>query len=151
MIAKYKGQYFNISPVYKKPIKIWRYDFVEGFEAHHHEDGFMVYKKFVDIAEIDEIFDVGFSALWNGKWCGFDISFETNRIEVYSNNPDFAKKYNMETIEHFAYKLIVPLSSISEFKVVYKDSKGKPTREEIVSLDELKVLWKQFYTDLLPH
>ena len=149
MIAKYKNRYFCVDLTIK-PVEIWRYDAVEGFEICIDDD-LVYYSKFLDINEIDEIFDVGFSALWNGEWCGFDISFDTNRIEIYSNSPTFAEKYKMEEIERCAYKLIVSIDDITEFKVVYRDSDGIITREESISLDELKVLYKQFYTDLLPH
>lgn len=150
MIAKYNHNYFCIDTSVK-PIEIWRYEQIEGFERKVTRRGTIYYSKFLDISEIEEIFNVGFSALWNGEWCGFDISFDTNEIEVYSNNPSFAQENGMKEVERCHYKLIMPISSISEFKIIYKDSKENPTRYEIISLKELKVLWKQFKTDLLPH
>ena len=122
-----------------------------GFSMRITRGGNHLYEKFVDISEIDEIFDVGFSALWNDEWCGFDVSFETNEIEIYSNKPSFAEEHNMEVIERFYYKRVVPVNTVTSFKIIYEDKNGKTIRQETISYAELKQLWKQFKTDLLPH
>ena len=69
MIAKYRGQFFNISLV-EQPTRIWRYDYVEGFQKEETRRGLLVYEKIIDIDEVDEIFEPGFSVKWHGQWCG---------------------------------------------------------------------------------
>lgn len=149
MIAKYKDQYFCVD-LTSSPKELWRYDYVQNFQKCI--DGKLVYySKFVDITEIDEIFDVGFSALWNGEWCGFEYSEELNKMEVYSNNPDFAKEYDMETVDRLFYSKVVPANSVNSFRITFEDMHGKITNYKDITLEELPALWKQFKTDLMPH
>ena len=148
MIAKYNDRFFNIA-LNEQPKRLWRYDEVDGFNKRMNRN-LAVYEKTVDASEINEIFDIGFSAFWHGQWCGLTYSRKTNRVELYSNNPSFAKEHGMEEEERFYYSIILPADSISEYKAVYSDARGSVIKEEVISLDELKVLWKTLITDLLP-
>lgn len=150
MIAKFHESFFKVH-FENEQVRIWRFRPFEDFSMRITRGGNYLYEKFVDITEIDEIFDVGFSVLWNGEWCGFEYSEELNKMEVYSNNPDFAKKHDMETIDRLTYSKIIPADSVSSIRIVFKDIAGKTTRFETISLKELPCLWKQFKTDLLPH
>lgn len=150
MIARYKEQYFCVDTSVT-PVQIWAYVPVVGFIKRETRKGTVYYEKFVDITEIDEIFDVGFSALWNGEWCGFEYSEELNKIEVYSNNPDLAKEYNMETVDRLFYSKVVPANSVNSFRITFEDMHGKITNYKDITLEELPALWKQFKADLMPH
>lgn len=149
MIAKYGNNYFNIDKS-TTPARIWRYDFVENFEKRIHKTGLEIYEKFVDLSKLDEVFDVGFSALWNGSWCGVHYSAKTDEVGLYSNNPGFAKEFGMREIERFAYEIVVPAKSVSQYKFIYKDAINMAEREEIITLEQLRKLWEQFKTDLMP-
>ena len=149
MIAKYMNNYFCIDTTVA-PIQIWSYSPVEGFEKKSTRRGTVYYEKFVDLSEIDEVFDVGFSALWNGNWCGVHYSAKTDEVGLYSNNPSFAKEFGMREIERFAYEIVVPAKSVGQYKFIYKDAINKTEREEIISLEQLRKLWAQFKTDLMP-
>ena len=149
MIAKYHNSFFNIR-IEKTSSRIWSYSPFEDFSHRISRGGNDIYEKNVNLSELDEIFEVGFSALWNDQWCGVHYSATTDEVGLYSNNPTFAKEHGMKTIERFAYEIVVPANSVAQYKFIYKDAINKIDREEIVSLEQLRVLWKQFKTDLLP-
>lgn len=149
MIAKYNNQCFCVD-ISTSPAQIWSYAPIERFAQKITRRGTVFYEKFVELSELDEVFDVGFSAFWNGQWCGVHYSAKTDEVGLYSNNPDFAKEYGMRTIERFAYEIVVPANTVTQYKFIYKDVLQKTEREEIISLEQLRTLWKQFKTDLMP-
>ena len=149
MIAKYRGGYYCVD-LSSSPLQIWSYTSRDGFERKATRRGTIYYEKWVPLPELDEVFDVGFSALWNGAWCGVHYSAKTDEVGLYSNNPGFAKEFGMREIERFAYEIVVPAASVSQFKFIYKDVLNKTEREETITLEQLRALWKQFQTDLMP-
>ncbi len=81
MIGLYNGRVFCVDMT-AQPIDIWRYDYVDGFKKATTRKGTTYYEKSVDITELDEIFDVGFSVKWHGEWIFGQP--KSNNSEIYS-------------------------------------------------------------------
>ena len=116
MIAKYNNQYFKISFV-REPLRIWRYDYVKSFRLKAKNDGLKVYEKFVTLAELDEIFDVGFSVNWDGEWCGVFYSENVDVVTLHTNNRAFAEAHDMEEFERGTFDCARPASMFKEYRM----------------------------------
>lgn len=92
MIATFMGQFFNISLV-RKPCRIWRYDFVEGFKFHLHNGTLPVYENFLDISDVGEIFDVGFTVKWDGVYFDCLPNIEKGTAYLRSSDKDEAENH----------------------------------------------------------
>lgn len=149
MVAKYRENYFCID-LSCNPVQIWSYTPVSGFEEKKTRRGTIYYEKSIGLSELDEVFDVGFSAFWNGAWCGVHYSAKTDEVGLYSNDLNFAQKYGMRELERFAYEIVVPASSVEQYRFTRTDAFTKTKHEEIITAEQLRILWKQFYTDLMP-
>lgn len=125
MIASYQGKYFRV-PRITKTVKIWRYDFVEGF-LFQPNDGLPVYKKMVDITELDQLFDVSFSVKWNGIQFGCLPDVRKQTAYLRTSDKEVAEKYNFQAEEEdrgqvILWYRVVDLGECTEFffhKTVY--------------------------------
>lgn len=148
MIAKYKDKYFNIS-LAKKPTRIWRYDFIEGFQKKVKDDGLVVYEKFVDIDDINCIIDVGFSANWHGKLCGA-VPLVNNEIQLITNDRQFAQQYGMEEFEREVFWCSVGIDECEEFSMEIEDILKETSEVQKITSTELICFYQRFVLDLLP-
>ena len=149
MIAYYQKQYFNIS-LNRNPMRIWRYDFVNGFTKKIKPDGLVVYEKYVAPEEIDEIFDVGFSIKWNGEWYGVSYSEKYDCVTFVTYDEKLAREYNMIEIEHGVFEHSLPVSKCESFRLWKFDIEKRADAYTILSLNEFKELWKLMKQDLFP-
>lgn len=149
MIAKYKEQYFCVD-LTAKPVEIWRYDVVDGFEKYKDDD-LIYYSKFVDITDIDEIFDVAFAVEWSGYWFGADYLSASQRARLFSSDANVIEKFNMNKFERGAWDLYVDIDSCSRFKVTYEDNRTGEYTSKVVSKEEWINLWNKLIVELLPH
>lgn len=149
MIAEYAGNYFKISLV-RKPTRIWRYNYTEGFQKKTKGDGLVVYEKYIDLDEADQIFDVGFSVNWDGEWCGVYYCAENDLLSIYSNNRDFATAHYMEEFERGAFSCGQPAQQFSEYRMWKRDYFSKTESYTMVSYCDFQLLWKQMIADLVP-
>lgn len=149
MIAKYNGKCFNISLI-KKPTRIWRYDAVDEFQKKVNPDGLVVYEKYLELHEIDQIFDVGFSVCWDGKWCGVFYSEENDLISLKTDDPDFAITHGMTLLERGVYSCARSAAEFTEYRMYTQDLDAKDKIYTMVSYEDFKILWKQMVADLIP-
>ena len=149
MIAKYIGKYFCVDTTIT-PVQIWAYVPVEGFTRKSTRRGTVYYEKYVDISEIDKIFDVGFSVCWDGEWCGVFYSAEKNLLSVGTNNRDFAVAHDMEEFERGTFGCAVSASKFNEYRMYTQDFGAKEKTYTMVSYQEFKALWKQMIAELIP-
>ena len=149
MIARYNNQYFNISLV-RVPTRIWRYDYVEGFNKKVKDDGLVVYEKFIDLTDAEEVFDVGFSVNWDGQWCGVSFSEKKNLLGLVTTNRDFAEAHGMEEFERGTFDCALSADNFTEYRVWKKDYLTKESTYSMVSYEEFKMLWKKMIADLIP-
>lgn len=148
MIAKYGEQFFNISLI-RKPIRIWKYDFVEGFDKKVKSEGLVVYEKFLDLSEIQKVFEVGFSACWHGKQCGA-VPLGKNEVQLITNDRQFARQYGMEEFEREVFWNSVCIDECSEFKMETEDVLTGKTEVTIISKEEFIDFYQKFVGDLIP-
>ena len=150
MIAKYRGQFFNISLV-EQPTRIWRYDYVEGFQKEETRRGLLVYEKIIDIDEVDEIFEPGFSVKWHGQWCGIaSYSIENDIVAIMSGDKEFANNYGMEQLERGVYTKGISITECCEIRFRRLDYFTHENVFRIISEDELKTLWTKMIAELIP-
>lgn len=149
MIAKYKEQYFCVDLTIR-PVEIWRYDVADGFEKCKDDD-LVYYRKFLDITEIDEIFDVAFAVEWSGHWFGADYLSVSQRARLFSSNAEVIEKFNMNEFERGTWDLYVDLDSCTRFKVTYEDYRSGEYTSQIVSKEEWIALWNTLIVELRPH
>ena len=149
MIAKYNDNYFNISLV-RKPTRIWKYDYIEGFNKKIKKDGLIVYEKYIELNEIDEIFEIGFSVCWDGQWCGIFYSASKELLSMHTNDRKFAENHGMTELERGVYSCAKPASCFTEYRMWTRDLHTKKDTYTIVDYKKFKILWKQMISDLIP-
>lgn len=148
MIAKYRGQFFNISLV-KQPTRIWRYDYIEGFQKKEKPDGLLVYEKIIDITEVDEIFEVGFSVKWHGEQLGASL-LSNNRVQLVTNNRSFANQFIMEEFERGVFWTSVKIEECTDFRMKKDYYLSKSFETIQITADEFKSLYVELRQNLIP-
>ena len=148
MIAKYQNNYFKIS-MRDGIADLWCYLPVDGFDVVVESDGFTYYEKFVPLAEIDEIFDVGFSAKWHGKWCG-SSPLENNEVQLITNDRQFARKYDMEEFEHEVFWRSASMDECTEFKMEIEDVVKETSQIKTITRTEFIDSYQRYVRDLIP-
>ena len=150
MIARYKNRYFCIDKTIT-PAHIWAYIPVDGFEKKTTRRGTVYYENFVDINEIEEIFNVSFVVEWNGFWFNADYISSSQKARLFSLDFEAIEKFNMNEFERGAWDLYVDIDSCNEFKVIYEDCRTGESTPQIVSKEEWIVLWNKLIVELLPN
>lgn len=163
MIAKYKNKLF-CADMDATPINIWRYDYVENFDCCV-DDNLTYYEKFLNFSEIEEIFDVGFSAKWNNIYFGGWPNLEKNTMYLRTTDTEIAEKYDFTEEEHdrgqvILWYKIVPLAECEEFKfhkTIYHekyftddDMSDFSDNVTILPLDEWLYMYKKTEEELSP-
>lgn len=155
MIALYKEQAFNIetsSPVDKFGVaNIWRYTPVRGFSTGKTKKGIVYFEKNINVADADAIFNVAFSAKWEGEWCGVEYSGYSKKIELWSNDTEFAKQHGFEEDERGSYFKIVPLDECSAFRMKVDNILKKKISFIPLKLTQFQSYWRAFVDDLTPN
>ena len=147
MIAKYNKQYFCVD-LSVKPVEIWKYDEVKGFEKCI-DDGLVYYRKFVNLEEIDEIFDVGFSAKWDNKWCGAS-PLSNGKVQLICGNRDFALEHEMEEFERGVFWCSADISECTEFRMTKERFLTNETKALFLTKEDFIRWYKLLREDLLP-
>lgn len=111
----------------------------------------MVYEKIIDIAEVDEIFEPGFSVKWHGQWCGIaSYSIENDIVAIMSGDKEFANNYGMEQLERGVYTKGISITECCEIRFRRLDYFTHEKVFRIISEDELKTLWTKMIAELIP-
>ena len=150
MIAQYQNRYFCVD-TNVTPIHIWAYIPVDGFEKKTTRRGTVYYESFIDVNEIDKIFEVAFAVEWNEHWFGADYLSTSESVRLFSSDADIIEKFNMNEFERGAWDLYADLDTCSGFKVTYKDCRTGVYSSQIVSKEEWTNLWNKLIVELLPH
>lgn len=157
MIAKYNSQYFCCD-LTVAPVNIWRYDCVEGFDKKTTRRGTIYYEKFVDISELDEIFDVGFSVKWNEHWCGANPSRDGYTVSLLLgwNDGSFARGHNFSELEYdrgmvVAWGLNVNIDECEECRITIEyEYPIKEVHQNIVPKEEWLDMYQKTVRELIP-
>ncbi len=150
MIAKYNDIYCCVDASIN-PMEIWVYYPVEGFCRNTTTKGTVFYNKFVYKTEIDELFDAGFSAQWNGEWCGASYMPETRRARLITNNYEFARQNNMEEIDSGVWEIYVDIQECQQYRMtVWTYGENKSENTTILSLADWEKNWHAFKSTLIP-
>ena len=150
MIARYKNYFCNID-MSQTPINIWAYHPLNGFEKGITRKGNVYYEKNVDISEVDEIFEPGFSVKWHGQWCGIaSYSIENDIVAIMSGDKEFANNYGMEQLERGVYTKGISITECCEIRFRKLDYFTHEKVFRIISEDELKTLWTKMIAELIP-
>lgn len=120
MLARLNNIFLNVSLV-KKPTRVWRYDFVEGFNKKVKDSGLTVFEKFINLSEIDEIFDVGFSVKYHGEYFGCLVNEKENTLVLRTSNQKQAKKHGFLASEYdhgvvVLWTLKIDIDACEEFR-----------------------------------
>ena len=155
MIIKYKGHYFNADTSYpfdkEGTANIWGYMKVDGFTKGVTKRGYVYYEKTINIKDAEQVFDCGFSAMWNGEWLGVEYSSGyTDSIELWSTTTYFAKENGFKEDERGSCFKIVPFDECSAFRI-YVNNKLE-NKESFIPLEpeEFKLYYKILEEDLIP-
>ena len=148
MIAKYNGSFFCID-LTTRPINIWRYDLVEGFDRCVDDD-LIYYEKYVELSELDQVFDVAFAVKWNGHWFGCEYFPGKKDIVLFTGKGQLINEYHFEEFERGAWALSVDFSACEEFQITYKDYFTKISTSEILSREEWINLLIKYDVELVP-
>lgn len=150
MIARYKNYFCNID-MSQTPINIWAYRPLNGFEKGITRKGNVYYEKNVDISEVDEIFEPGFSVKWHGQWCGIaSYSIENDIVAIMSGDKEFANNYGMKQLERGVYTKGISITECCEIRFRKLDYFTHEKVFRIISEDELKTLWTKMIAELIP-
>lgn len=150
MIARYNDIYCCVDASIT-PMEIWVYHPIDGFNRNTTNRGTIFYNKFVYKSEIDELFDVGFSAQWNGEWCGASYMPKTGRIRLITNNYGFAQKNNMEELDRGVWETYVNVQECQQYRMtVWTYGENKTENTTILTLAEWEKNWHTFKTELNP-
>ena len=157
MIAKYHNAYFKVC-VENNHARIWCFSPFEDFSMRITRGGNHLYEKNIDISETDEIFDVGFSALWNGKWCGANPSRDGQIASLILgwSGGNFAKENGFYEIERdkgmvVAWGLDVSIDDCEQFRVVIeREYPVKEEKTEILSKEHWLNLYLKINRELSP-
>lgn len=148
MIAKYKNNYCEID-LSVTPVNIWTYHPIDGFEKGITPQGIVYYEKFVELDEIEEVFDVGFSVCWDGEWCGIFYSAPEELLSLVTDDQDFAIAHGMYEFEYTMFRCALPASMFKEYRM-WKSVLHEESTYTMLSYEEFKVLWKLMVADLIP-
>ncbi len=148
MIAKYNDIYCNVD-LSKSPINIWIYQSVNGFSEGITRRGTKYYEKFVELDELDEVFDVGFSAKWNGKWCGVS-PLNNNKVQLICGNRDFAIEHEMEEFERGVFWCSADIGECTEFRMMKENFLTKEKETIFLTKDEFARWYQLLRKDLTP-
>ena len=155
MIAKYGNNIVDICLNLGK-VQVWSYKFIQGFVKIVRPSGLIVYVKFVELEEIDEIFDIGYGLKWNEKVFAANLVDEKHaRIFVGSKDKDFAIKHNFLEISYDrgicdTYSLIVDIDECTDFKIsktIY-DKRYFEEYDESYKRREIKSISKEEWVEL---
>ena len=163
MIARYKNQYFCIDTSIV-PVQIWAYVPVDGFEKKITRRGTIYWEKFIDISEIDELFDVAFAVEWRGS--AFNAPFfKEDTVYLRTGDKDEATKYGFQEEifdrgEPIVWCKIVDIDEIEKFflyKTIYaieyfneKKRDAKQKSELVLSKEDWLNMRAKTETELSP-
>lgn len=150
MIAKYHESFFKYE-IKDGQVRIWRFEPFEDFSMRITRGGNHIYEKFIDITEIEDIFDVAFAVEWSGYWFGAEYLSDSQRARLFASDANVIEKFNMNEFERGAWDLYVDIDSCSGFKVTYKDNRTGECTSKVVSKEEWINLWNKLIVELIPH
>ena len=162
MIAKYHESFFiyEINEIKDGQVRIWRFEPFEDFSMRITRKGNHIYEKFIDITEIEDIFDVAFAVEWSGHWFGAEYWPVSQTVRLFSTDTNVIEKFNMSPNSTASYHypfdkgvwdLYVDIDSCNGFKVTYEDYRTGEYTSQTVSKEEWIDLWNKFIVELLPH
>ena len=109
----------------------------------------MVYEKIIDITEVDEIFEVGFSVKWHGEQLGASL-LSNNRVQLVTNNRSFANQFIMEEFERGVFWTSVKIEECTDFRMKKDYYLSKSFETIQITADEFKSLYVELRQNLIP-